>query len=145
MQVKVYAKAVILDENDNVLLLRRSPTDEGRPGGQDFPGGNIEPGETLDHGMAREIAEEVGITVDPNDLQLFYAATEAYGDRSVTRLVFWARVTSPEVTLSFEHDQYRWINASQASQEFPHPVYGVALDYGLHHRLFDPPLPTQAA
>ncbi len=137
MRQAIFAKAVLLDEQDRVLMLRRSSTDTHKAGKQDFPGGGIEEGEGISEGMAREIMEEAGIVIPISELHLFYSATEAYQDRSVTRLVFWARVTSPTVTLSFEHDEYHWVNAALASQEFPHPVYGIAVDYGIKNHLFD--------
>ncbi len=129
-------KAAIFDDQGRVLLLRRSATDDRRPGEQDFPGGNVEPGEELIAGVAREIFEEAGLTIDSKLLKLFYAATEMFGDRSLTRLVFWAKVDAPIVQLSHEHDQYHWVQADRVYDEFPHPVYGSALVYGLEHGLF---------
>lgn len=136
MTTKLIAKALIFDEQGRVLLLRRSSTDKQRPAEQDYPGGGIDPGEDLTQGVSRELHEEAGLVVAPRDLQLMYAATEAYGDRSITRLLFWTQVTAPEVKLSFEHDDFHWVTPQQALVEFPHPFYGGGLAYGLKHRLF---------
>ena len=136
MRGKVIAKAVVLNENDEVLLLRRSVTDDRRPGDQDFPGGEVDEGEDLTAAVCREIFEEAGLTVALHDMQLFYGHTEVMKDVSVTRLVFWVRVKNPEVKLSFEHDEYHWVSVDKASAEFKHPVYGASVDYALRHDLF---------
>ncbi len=70
MLVKIYAKAVLFDSQGRVLLLRRSLTDDQKPGEQDFPGGEVEPGEDVGAGMAREIMEETGMTISVSDLHL---------------------------------------------------------------------------
>ena len=137
MKTKIIAKAVVLNDAGEVLLLRRSPIDDRRPGEQDFPGGGVEPGEDLIAAVCREIAEEAGLHVEIHDITLFYGHTEVTHGSSVTRLVFWVRVSNPEVKLSFEHDDFHWVPAERASTEFHHYVYGRAVDYALEHRLFE--------
>jgi 8-oxo-dGTP pyrophosphatase MutT (NUDIX family) len=141
MKMKTVAKAVILNELGQVLLLRRSETDDRRPGEQDFPGGGVEPGEDLAAAVSREIFEEAGLHVPVQDLQLAYARTELYGPtqqysrESVTRLLFLARVTAAVVKLSYEHDDFHWVSPQTAIREFPHPFYGSGLAYMLKYEI----------
>jgi 8-oxo-dGTP diphosphatase len=135
MDIMIVAKAVLVNDRGRVLLLRRSMTDPRRPGQQDFPGGGIDDGEELTHGVAREIREEAGLNIAPGDLRLFYAATESYDGTSVTRLLFFARAGSAAVQLSYEHDQYQWLEPEAAVRAFPHPFYGAGLQYGIEHNL----------
>lgn len=136
MKGKVVAKSVILNSDGAVLLLRRSQTDTRRPGDWDFPGGVIEPGEDMAAGAAREIYEESGLTVEPAQLQLVYAATEAFQDtESVTRLLFVGKTVADAIQLSFEHDAYKWVDLDTALQDFPHPFYGAGLRYARDHDL----------
>lgn len=65
------ARVAVLD-GDAVLLVR-ADTDEVRLWGT--PGGMVEPGEDPDEAGARELAEETGLAVDPDDLVLFDART----------------------------------------------------------------------
>lgn len=137
MKSKVIAKAVVLNIADQVLLLRRSQTDTRRPGEWDFPGGGIEEdeGEDMTAGVACEITEEAGLNVPVTDLRLVYAATELYDDNSVTRLLYAGRVGDSQVTLSFEHDDFKWVDIDTALEEFPHPFYGTGLKYARAHGL----------
>jgi len=136
MKAKIVAKTVVLNDRDEVLLLRRSATDTRRPGEWDFPGGGIEPGEDLAEGAAREIAEESGLTIEPTQLKLIYAATELFpGRESVTRLLFASRIETGDVQLSFEHDEFRWVDIETALTEFPHPFYGAGLKYARDNEL----------
>lgn len=137
MKARIFARAVLFNERGEVLLLRRSMADADRPGDQDFPGGTIEPGEDIGTGMSREIFEEAGIHIDQADLRLFYGRTLAYDTFTVTKLMYWARVDSSTVKLSFEHDDFHWATVEDALREFPHPVYGVGLAFGVEHMLFN--------
>lgn len=135
MRSKVIAKTVLLNERGQALLLRRSKTDTRRPGGWDFPGGMVEHEENITAGARREILEETGLAVPEAGLKLVYAATEAYEDVSVVRLLFTARVSQAMVRLSFEHDSFRWVEIATALQDFPHPFYGTGLAYAAAHDL----------
>jgi 8-oxo-dGTP diphosphatase len=59
--VHVVAGAVI-DAADRVLIAQR-PTGTHLAGGWEFPGGKLEPGEERAAGLARELHEELGITI----------------------------------------------------------------------------------
>lgn len=138
MRRHTVAKAAVFDLQGRVLLLRRSGTDLQRPNEWDFPGGNIEEGEALERGLIREVQEEAGLQIFPQELQLLYTATTAYEEtgKSVTRLLFAARVsTEQSVSLSFEHSEAKWINVETALAEFNHPFYGTGLRYALDHQL----------
>jgi mutator protein MutT len=60
--VHVVAAAVI-DDQDRVLIAQR-PAGTHLAGGWEFPGGKLEPGEERLAGLARELREELGITID---------------------------------------------------------------------------------
>ena len=54
--------AAVVIEDDRVVLVRR-----GRPpayGEWSLPGGAVEPGETLEEAVVREVAEEIGLSVE---------------------------------------------------------------------------------
>lgn len=138
MHNKVVAKAVLLNGEGRVLLLRRSATDTRRPGQWDFPGGGVEPGEGLTAGVVRELQEEIGLPVPQSELVLAYAATEPWQptNDSVTRLLFVSHIDgNTEITLSFEHDSFKWVDVDTALADFPHPFYAAGLQYAAEHGL----------
>lgn len=62
----VLAVGAVVTAEDRLLLVRR-----GRPPGSglwSLPGGRVEPGETLEQAVAREVAEETGLDVEVGDL-----------------------------------------------------------------------------
>ena len=51
----------VIERNGKILLSRRAP-DVHQGGKWEFPGGKVEPGETVSDALARELQEELGIT-----------------------------------------------------------------------------------
>lgn len=55
--------ALILNEENKVLLALRSQKAKNERGKWEIPGGAVEFGETLEHALHREVQEEFGVTV----------------------------------------------------------------------------------
>lgn len=79
---RLVAKVIIKNQNEEILLLRRSATDTLLPGGLDFPGGGAEHSESVVEAAIRETQEEVGITLDKDSLKLAYAQTSYKNNKS---------------------------------------------------------------
>ena len=96
------ARAVILDENDRVLLCRFAIPHPAVPAGARLvwaaPGGGVEPGETLLAALRRELHEEVGLTVDDDPVHVWHqevvAPGHAEGYDGVVNDYFLIRTTS---------------------------------------------------
>ena len=132
------AKTAVFNQAGHVLLIRRSKTDTRRPGEWDFPGGQIENGEDVAAAAARELQEEAGLVVKPSELVVIYAETKPFAedDRSITRFLLTLKLSEDQpVKLSFEHDDYKWVDVDTAIVEFPHFFYTVGLAYARDHGL----------
>lgn len=131
------AKAALFNDQNQVLVLRRSKTDKKRPGGLDFPGGGLDPGEGPDEAVVREIEEEIGLSSENiHDLQVAYTDTNFYKDESAIRFLYVGKITgNQELTLSYEHDEYYWMSVEEAIEKFDHLVWAKGLRYALEHDL----------
>lgn len=56
-------------KEDKILLLRRKNTGY-QDGNYGLPSGHLDEGESMTHGIAREVSEEIGVTIKPKDLRL---------------------------------------------------------------------------
>ena len=89
MKVVTVAVGILIDPQGRVLITRRAPqTHQG--GLWEFPGGKVEPGETIVDALARELKEELGVTVLISEP--FMTLDHDYGDQCVCLAVH--RVTS---------------------------------------------------
>ena len=128
---KIVAKALVRNSEGLYLVLYRSNTHPLYPGHTDFPGGEVEPEETPEAAVAREIQEETGLSVNPNKLKKLF--TKQY--RQTTHILFEAKLAEPEAkaALSWEHKGYRWITPEELKRlpKFPgaDPYYTDAVDY----------------
>jgi 8-oxo-dGTP pyrophosphatase MutT (NUDIX family) len=116
-----------------ILLIRRSP-DRMYPGLWQCVTGKLEPGERILDGALREVAEETGLgredltdLMDTDIVNWFHAADL---DAILCEAVFAARVRDgAAVTLSFEHDDHRWLSADDARALVIWPAYERAIDF----------------
>ncbi|MBB4076446.1 8-oxo-dGTP diphosphatase [Bartonella fuyuanensis] len=67
----------LLDQNNRVLLTKR-PEGKSLAGLWEFPGGKVELGETPEVSLIRELEEELGIYIQPNNLLPLTFASHSY-------------------------------------------------------------------
>ncbi len=61
------AVGILIDNQDRYLLTSR-PAGKVYAGHWEFPGGKLEPGETVDQALRRELQEEIGVTIGPTEV-----------------------------------------------------------------------------
>lgn len=82
--------AALVDDAGRILLQQRAPG-RAMAGLWEFPGGKVEPGELPEAALARELAEELGIRVDPADAEPACFASAPVGDRHMLLLLYLCR------------------------------------------------------
>lgn len=114
------SSVIIVNDKDEILLLRRSGTDSWMPLSWDVPGGGIDPGETPEQAAFRETYEETGIEL--NHIEPFWTRIVS----GHTAFIFISFVNNmPPVKLSFEHDKYMWVNPLTINFDLINTVYRV--------------------
>jgi mutator protein MutT len=108
--------AVIWNDLGDILIDRR--LDGGLMGGLwEFPGGKLEPGETIIQCIHREIQEELAIEITVGDPLI--TIDHDYGDFTVTLFVHNCQYVSGEPQL-LESTEVRWVKVDQLSDyQFP--------------------------
>ena len=89
------AAAVILRADGSEFLLAQRPADKLYAGYWEFPGGKVEPGETVRAALVRELREELGISLSACSPWLTRVFTYPH---ATVRLHFW-RVTAWDLSL----------------------------------------------
>jgi 8-oxo-dGTP diphosphatase len=99
--------AAALIRADGQILVQRRP--EGKPmaGLWEFPGGKVHRDEVPELALARELAEELGIAVDPANLVPVAFASEVLADRHLVLLLYTARIWSGDVR-GLDGQALRW-------------------------------------
>ncbi len=80
--------AVALIDSAGRVLVAQRPEGKEHAGLWEFPGGKIEPGESPESALVRELAEELGIAVDPASLSPLTFGSEPRGRRHLLLLLY---------------------------------------------------------
>ena len=88
MAVLTVAVGILIDNGGRVLVTRRK-TGTHQGGLWEFPGGKVEPSETIDEALSRELQEELGVSVEA--AEPYMVIDHDYGDKQVKLDVY--RVT----------------------------------------------------
>jgi 8-oxo-dGTP diphosphatase len=102
----VAAGGFVTNSHDQVLLIK-SP----RYGDWEFPGGQVEEGETIPHALEREVFEETGIVVRVKSLVGIYSNTRK---PSIVNMDFICEYLSGEPKTSEESSQAEWVDREEA-------------------------------
>ena len=86
----IVVAAALADGEGRLLLQQRAPG-RAMAGLWEFPGGKVEAGEALEAALVRELAEELGIAVDPGALDPVTFAGAEHDGRPILLLLYLCR------------------------------------------------------
>lgn len=96
--------AAVIRDGDRIYATQRGYGEY--KDGWEFPGGKIEPGETPQAALVREIREELAVTVEVGEL--IRTIEYDYPDFHLSMDCFWCRIVNGEPALR-EHEAARWL------------------------------------
>ena len=121
----VLVAAVVLVDADGRILLAQRPEGKAMAGLWEFPGGKVEPGETPEAALIRELHEELGIDTHASCLAPLTFASHSYDDFHLLMPLFicrrWKGIAQPR-----EEQRLAWVR-SQDLRSYEMPPADVPL------------------
>jgi len=124
MKTVLVSAAALIDPDGRVLLAQR-PEGKSMAGLWEFPGGKIEPGETPEAALIRELYEELGIETWESCLAPLPFASHTYDDFHLLMPLFACRKWQG-TPMSREGQSLKWTQPSRL-RDFPMPPADVPL------------------
>ena len=108
------AAKVLISFKDKYLLLLRNSEEEISPSEWDIPGGGIEPGETVNEALIREVKEETGIDISSSK---FFPIKNWIMDKDGVKIggtdFLCILSNSQKINLSAEHIRAQWFSGEE--------------------------------
>jgi 8-oxo-dGTP diphosphatase len=115
----VLVSAVALVDVDGRVLLAQRPAGKAMAGLWEFPGGKVDPGETPENALIRELAEELGIDVAASCLAPFTFASHSYPDFHLLMPLYICRKWSG-IPMAREGQRLTWVRPARLV-DYPMP------------------------
>ena len=111
---QVEVVAAIIEHNDKILCVQRGENKLPYISKKyEFPGGKIEPGESKEETIIREIREELNMEISIT--KEFITVNHEYPDFYLTMHSYICSCENTSVTLT-EHIDYKWLSISEMDQ-----------------------------
>jgi 8-oxo-dGTP diphosphatase len=124
MKILLVSAVALIDKDGRVLLAQR-PKGKSMAGLWEFPGGKIEPGETPEHALIRELQEELGIDTWESCLAPLTFASHSYENFHLLMPLFACRKWKG-IPVSKEGQALKWVK-SQDLRSYPMPQADIPL------------------
>ncbi|MGB7569913.1 MAG: (deoxy)nucleoside triphosphate pyrophosphohydrolase [Chitinivibrionales bacterium] len=116
----------IIEHNGKILLGKRSAPRQ-HAGFWELPGGKIDPGETAQNALSREIMEELGVTIEAG--RRLSIIVHEYETQAVRLIPFMCRITKGTIK-PLEYQETAWINpATKIELPLLPPDYAILEEY----------------
>ena len=111
MSKPIRVVGAVFHDGQRFLACRKKP---GKPleGHWEFPGGKIEPGETPQQALAREIHEELNLIAEVG--QKVTTTTYEYDFATIELTTFYCTLVDGDLRLT-DHDDTKWVTSTEAA------------------------------
>ena len=111
MSKPIRVVGAVFHDGERFLACRKKP---GKPleGHWEFPGGKIEPGETPQQALAREIREELNLIAEVG--QKVTTTTYEYEFATIELTTFYCTLVDGDLRLT-DHDDTKWVTSTEAT------------------------------
>ena len=127
----VSVAGIVVNEAGEVLVIRRRDNGHWEP-----PGGVLELAETFEEGVAREVQEETGISIEVERLTGVYKNMQ----RGIVALVYRCNPTSEPIHSTAEAAEVHWMTLEEVRTSMT-PAYAIrvmdAFESETHSRVHD--------
>lgn len=105
--------AAVIKNDDGKILIAQRNLKKSQGGLWEFPGGKIEPNESREEAIVREIKEELTIDIEVEG----YLAEKVfnYSDKDVNLIAMKCRILKGDIKLT-EHEDAKWVNEDELDQ-----------------------------
>ena len=124
LKLTLVVACALIDADKRVLLAQR-PEDKPMAGLWEFPGGKVEPGESPEQTLIRELHEELGITVSEPCLAPLTFASHAYQTFHLLMPLYICRRWEGLV-VAREGQALAWVRANKL-RDYPMPAADIPL------------------
>lgn len=121
----VLVSAVALIDVDGLILLTQRPEGKSMAGLWEFPGGKVEPGETPEVALIRELQEELGINTWASCLAPLTFASHSYPEFHLLMPLFACRKWEG-IVQGREGQALKWVRAADL-RSYPMPPADIPL------------------
>ena len=119
---KVVVAAIVLINSQNQILIAQRPESKNMAGLWEFPGGKIQPHETPEAALVREVHEELGLTICAGCLYPLTFVSHRYDAFHLLMPLYGCRQFDPDVlgSMGAEGQVLKWIKPSELGR-YPMP------------------------
>ncbi|XID92252.1 8-oxo-dGTP diphosphatase MutT [Paenibacillaceae bacterium WGS1546] len=105
--------AAIIENEQGKLLIAKRKQGKSQAGLWEFPGGKLEPGESPEACLIRELKEEMNIQIEP--YKRFGANEHDYGTVQIRLIAYKARYIRGDIRL-VDHEECRWVEKRELAK-----------------------------